>query len=166
MIEKVVPATRAKWPDNTVGAKDLAEDNKNIIAIQEDNATPHGGSEDLEWKCLLVDPNERVLIESREQPANSPDTNLCDLGFFRALAANYWQQSPATTINELIANVEKAYNEYDPILLNRIWLTHASVCDQIIVNNGGNDFKIPLMGKERLEREGRLPSLLPLSSKA
>lgn len=50
--------------------------------------------------------------------------------------------------------------------LNRIQLTHATVCDTVAANNGGNDFKMPHMAKQHLEREGELPIMVSLSSTA
>ena len=114
----------------------------------------------------MVEPAERVQLEEREQSANSPDENICDLGFFRSLQSQTWQHTPATTIDGLIQNVEQAFADYDPLVLNRIWLTHAAVCDLIICNDGGNNYELPHMGKERLERQQKLPSMLPLSSTA
>jgi len=167
LIEKVVPAIREKWPHTNNGENGGGGNNQTItVGIQADNATPHSLKDDLEWACLLIDPNERVQIETREQPPNSPDTNVDDLGFFRGLQTDAWAQTPASNIDELIANVKKAYRDYDPKLLNRIWLTHASVCDRIITTHGHNNFDIPHMSKGRLERAGNLPSLLGLSTEA
>jgi len=164
MIEKVIPAIREKWPQQN---GNNGNNNQIItVGLQDDNATPHSLKNDLEWECLLVDPNERIQIEKREQPANSPDTNCDDLGFFRALQLDTWAQTLATTIDGLCENVAKAFSDYDTKQLNRIWLTHASVCDRIICCNGNNNFDIPHMSKAKLERAGALPSLLPLSSTA
>ena len=69
---------------------------------------------------MLVDPRERVTIKVLEQPANSPDTNINNLEFFRVLQSNYWALTPATTVDELVANVLKAFDDYDPKSLNRI----------------------------------------------
>ncbi|GJQ92920.1 ATPase ARSA2-like protein [Tanacetum coccineum] len=70
LIEKVLPAIRAKWPRGPTGP----------IFIQQDNARPH------------IDVNNRKFLEasSRDgldirlffQPLNSPDLNVLDLGFF------------------------------------------------------------------------------------
>jgi hypothetical protein len=44
-----------------------------------------------------------------------------------------------------------------PQKINRIWLTYQTCLNEIIKQHGGNDYKIPHMDKEKLEREGRLP---------
>jgi hypothetical protein len=74
MIEKVLPAIRVKWP---------REDANKPIYIQQDNAKPH------------VAPNDRLFCEAAKedgfdirlvcQPANSPDLNILDLGFFNSI---------------------------------------------------------------------------------
>ncbi len=102
----------------------------------------------------------------REQAANSPDTNINDLGFFASLSADYWQQTPATNIDELIANVNRAFEEYDPKKLNRIWLTHGSVMNQILETNGDNNYNIAHLRKRQLERRGTLPRQIELSEAA
>lgn len=113
MVNKLVPAIRQKWP---------AEDRRCVVRLQQDNATPHGKmSSDpwiKEWEELCMNAQARVKIQIVEQPANSPDTNVDDLGFFRALQSTYWQQTLATTVEELIASVEKAFREYEPERLN------------------------------------------------
>ncbi|XP_057765302.1 uncharacterized protein LOC130986047 [Salvia miltiorrhiza] len=45
------------------------------------------------------------------QPANSPDTNVNDLGFFRAIQT-LKDQKAANNVEELLENVKAAYEEY------------------------------------------------------
>ena len=79
------------------------------------------------------------------QLPNSPDTNILDLGFFRAIQL-FNDDCPANE-EELIKSVEKAYGEYPWHKLNHVWLTLQSCFNMIIENDGGNDYKIPHMGK-------------------
>jgi hypothetical protein len=157
MKDEVLPAIRAKWP---------AEDGECVVGLQEDNAKPHNKGSDEEWTMLCVDPTERVTFRAVEQAANSPDTNVQDLGFFRSLQSADWSQTPATTIDGLIDNVQAAFRDYCPKTLNRVWLTHATVCNEIILDGGNNEFKIPHMGKAKLEREGKLPTHITLTAAA
>jgi hypothetical protein len=93
MIEKVLPAIRAKWP---------LEDANKPIYIQQDNAKPH------------VSPNDGLFCEAAKQggfdirltcqPANSPDLNVLDLGFFNSLQSIQYKTSSKTT-EELVAAV-------------------------------------------------------------
>ena len=86
------------------------------------------------------------------QLPNSPDTNILDLGFFRAMQL-FNDDCPANE-EELIESIEKAYGEYPLHKLNHVWLTLQSCLNKIIENDGGNDYKIPYMGKESLEWRG------------
>jgi len=74
MINQVLPAIRAKWPREDVG---------NPIFIQQDNAPSHLKLDDP----LFCEHAKRDGFEIRliSQPPNSPDFNILDLGFFRAI---------------------------------------------------------------------------------
>ena len=98
------------------------------------------------------------------QLPNSPDTNILDLGFFRAIQS-FNDDCPANG-EELIKSVEKAYGEYPFCKLNRVWLTLQSCLKMIIENDGGNDYKILYMGKESMERRGLLPGVLDVTPAA
>ena len=95
------------------------------------------------------------------QSPNSPDTNILDLGFFRAIQS--FNDHCSANEEELIKSVEKAYGEYPWQKLNHVWLTLQSCLNMIIENDGGNDYKIPHMGKESMERRGLLPRVLDIT---
>ena len=97
------------------------------------------------------------------QPANSPDLNILDLGFFRSLQAKYYLHNPKTAL-DIIKFVKQAFDDYNPRELNRIWLTHQSVVDEILRCHGGNDYTLPHLNKQKLERENRLPFVLPVTA--
>jgi len=69
-------------------------------------------------------------------------------------------------IDELIANVRAAWAEYEARKINHVFLTHQSCLEEIILSKGDNDYSIPHMGKERLERHGALPRQITLSDAA
>ena len=73
----------------------------------------------------------------------------CLLGIFYPKAPTS-HDCPANE-EELIKLAEKAYGEYPLCKLNHVWLTLQSCFNMIIENDGGNDYKIPHMGKESLE---------------
>jgi len=156
MISKVIPAVRAKWP---------ALDRRCTIRIQQDNAPPHINDDDVAWAAAARD-GSRVSMILECQPPNSPDNNINDLSFFRALQAQTWQQTPATTVQGLIDNVQAAFAAYDPKQLNRMWLTHACILNKIIESYGNNNYQIPHMNKSRLERRGELPAQIAVSAEA
>jgi hypothetical protein len=95
MVNKVLPAIRAKWP---------REDVNKPIFIQQDNAPSH---------LILDDPvfceaarEEGFDIRLVCQPPNSPDFNTLDLGFFRAIQAIQYKKE-AKTIKDLVPAVEQ-----------------------------------------------------------
>ncbi|KAK8498271.1 hypothetical protein V6N12_073898 [Hibiscus sabdariffa] len=112
LINKVLPAIRAKWPSSS---------DKRIF-IQQDNAKPHIDIDDEQF--LQAASLDGFNFQLFFQPPNSPDLNVLDLGYFRAIQSLQHQESP-TTIDELV--------------------------------NGGNNFKLPHIGKQRMERNGELP---------
>ena len=135
------------------------------IYVQQDGAKSHIKPNDEEWIMTLTELGLQDKIVLFDQPANSPDTNVNDLGFFRAMDAAYQRERPKKQ-GDIVRLVDKVYWEYPHNLLNRIWLTHMSVMNEIIDHHGDNNFKIPHMGKERLERLGQLPRALVVTKTA
>ncbi|RLN33604.1 hypothetical protein C2845_PM03G27170 [Panicum miliaceum] len=148
LIEKVIPAIEDKWPQ---------EDRDKTIFIQQDNARTH------------VLPNDPAFLEAvartgldirlMQQSANSPDMNVLDLGFFNSIQSLTDCGNPET-IEELIYNVEKEFEEYNETLLNRVFLSLQSCMKEVMRIGGENGYKLPHMNKQRLEREGKLPNRL------
>ncbi|XP_057792560.1 uncharacterized protein LOC131009281 [Salvia miltiorrhiza] len=147
MITQMVPHFKTKWPE--FASKD--------IFIQQDNAKPHIKPDDPEF--VAVARQDGFNFQLVCQPANSPDTNVNDLGFFRAIQT-LKDQKPAKNVEELLKNVQDAYEEYPPEKLNHVFLTLQSCYQEIIKDKGGNNYKIPHMNKERLSRLQILPDVL------
>jgi hypothetical protein len=61
-------------------------------------------------------------IQLINQPANSPDLNVLDLGFFASLQSKAYEKI-SRNLDELIRNVKNEFNNYDPDTLNRVFLT-------------------------------------------
>ena len=160
MIQKVLPAVVSNFP------RDDRSSSPTWVNIQQDNAPAHFSDADFDWFDACDVHRRRFKITLVEQPPNSPDTNVLDLGFFASLQAKTWRLKRATTIDGLIENVQAAWNAYDPCKLNRVFLTHACCLDQIIRFHGDNNYKIPHMRKEALERHGRLPRFVKVSTAA
>jgi hypothetical protein len=145
MIEKVIPAIHDKWPREDLGK---------IIYIQQDNAKPH------------ISPSDRLFCEAAQQggfdiriicqPANSPDMNILDLGFFNAIQS-LQHKSACRTTQELVAAVDKAFKDYPVCQANRIFLTLHSCLREIMRIGGANGYDIPHIRKLMLERQGCLP---------
>ena len=74
LIEQIIPAIKAKWP------QDGAE---RTIFIQQDNAKAHVKQDDPVWQ--LHHKQEGLTFILLQQPSNSPDLNILDWGFFRSI---------------------------------------------------------------------------------
>ena len=95
MIEKVLPAIRAIWP---------REDAHKTIFIQQDNARPHLSPNDIMFcEAAKLDGFDMRLVC---QPANLPDFNVLDLGFFNSIQSIQYKTSSKTT-EELVAAVDE-----------------------------------------------------------
>ena len=151
LIQKFLPAMKDRWPMSN-GRIQLQQDGAKSL-ILEDN---------VEFKEAVDEIGLNLTMFT--QSPNSPDTNILDLGFFRAIQS-FNDDCPANE-EELIKSVEKAYGDYPLHKLNHVWLTLQSCLNMITENDGGNDYKIPHMGKESMERRGLLPRVLDITPTA
>ncbi|VFQ62510.1 unnamed protein product [Cuscuta campestris] len=143
LIQKLLPAIKEKWPGPT----------KHVI-IQQDNAKPHVEGNNPEFLAAAEDGDWN--IELKFQPPNSPDLNVLDLGFFRSIDSIQDQSAPRN-LSELINAVTTAFQDIPHEKLNNVFLTLQGVMGEVLKNRGGNNFRIPHIGKAMLAREGRLP---------
>ena len=121
LIQKFLPVVKEKWP--TCNGR---------IRLQQDGAKSHILEDDMEFKEVV---DEIVLnLTVFAQSPNSPDTNILNLGFFRAIQS-FNNDCPANE-EELIKLVEKANGEYPYHKLNRVWLTLQNCLNMIIENDG------------------------------
>jgi hypothetical protein len=96
------------------------------------------------------------------QPANSPDMNVLDLGFFASLQS-YTDTCSSRNMDELIENVINQFWSYDPFLLKKVFLTLQGCMIEVMKIGGGNRYKVPHIGKDRLQASGALPRRLGCS---
>ena len=150
-IQKFLPVAKEKWPTHN-----------GRIRLQQDGAKSHILEDDVEFKEVVAEIGLNLTMFT--QLPNLPDTNILDLGFFRAIQS-FNDDCPANE-EELIKLVEKAYGEYPYCKLNRVWLTLQSCLNMIIENDGGNDYKILHLGKESMERRGLLSRVLDITPAA
>ena len=84
------------------------------------------------------------VIRYELQPANSPEMNVNDLGFFRSLAkkaqAGGWR---GKNIPDLIERVQEEFQTYHVDKLERLFKMKTAVLKLIIENKGTNTFDIP-----------------------
>nr|XP_027118630.1 uncharacterized protein LOC113735852 [Coffea arabica] len=144
LIEKVLPAICSKWP----------RENGTEIFIQQDNAKPH--TNPMDSKFIEADWMDGFDIHLVFQPPNSPDMNVLDLGYFRAIQSLQHQEAPKT-IDELLLAVEKSFDQLSTESLNNVFLTLQSCMVEVMKNLGGNNYKVPHIGKHRLMKDGSLP---------
>ena len=139
LITKLIPAIMEKWP--------ICDQNLRKIFIQQDGAKNHIHEDEK----LLNDALEEngVDAELYTQSANSPDVNLLDLGFFRAIQS--FNDAALRNKEELIKAVSEAYDKYPKEKINQTWLTLQCCFNQIITHHGDNNYHIDHIAKEKLE---------------
>jgi hypothetical protein len=97
-----------------------------------------------------------LSISLVNQPPNSPDTYVLDLGFFNSIQS-LQEKKRTQTVPELVKAVQDSFEELDRLSLNKVFITHQQCLQEIILCDGGNNYKIPHMGKVKLARPGQLP---------
>ncbi|XP_012851562.1 PREDICTED: uncharacterized protein LOC105971259 [Erythranthe guttata] len=145
-IEKVIPAIKQKWPRG---------DSRCPIFIQQDNARTHIDHNDEEFRLAAT--RDGFDIRLMRQPPNSPDLNVLDLGFFRAIQSTQYKESPKT-VDRLVNAVVHAFETFPAIKSNRIFITLQLCRIEIMRVRGSQKYKTPHIKKAMLEREGRLPT--------
>ena len=148
LITKLIPAIVERWP--------VSDRNSRKIFIQQDGAKNHIREDDKLFNAALEE--NGVNAELYTQSPNSPDVNLLDLGFFRAIQS--FNDAAPKNEEELIKAVGRAYDNYPRENINRTWLTLQCCFNQIITHHGDNDYNIDHMSKEKLERNGNLPDVI------
>jgi hypothetical protein len=149
LINKVVLAIVERWPQELRGE---------TIYIQQDNAPSHVPVNDKEFRDAVA--RTWLDIQLINQPANSPDLNVLDLGFFNSLQSLSYD-TVSRNLDELIRNVKNEFDRYDLYTLNRVFLTLQGCMIEVMKDGGGNRYKIPHMDKDKLEALDKLPKRLP-----
>lgn len=155
LIDSVIPAIKEKWPAGT---------RRHTIFLQQDNAKPHriNAEEDLLEACT----SGGFKIELINQPPNSPNTNILDLGFFRSIQALQDRHRPRT-IDDLIGEVETAWATAQPAKLEKVWTSLQACMEQILLCDGENTYKLPHLGKDKAAAAGTpIPRRYPISEEA
>ncbi|XP_021759192.1 uncharacterized protein LOC110724104 [Chenopodium quinoa] len=147
LLTHVIPTIYEKWPQQ------LPKD----IIIQWDNARPHQVPKDEEFQaaCHAHGFNIQFIF----QPSQSPETNVLDLGLFSVIQSLQYQSFPRN-LDDLIKEVARAFQEFDPILNKYTWITLQSCLIKILEKQGGNNFSPPHTKKRSLDSQGLLPQLL------
>jgi hypothetical protein len=153
IIDNVLPAIRAKWPRAWPG-----KNGRTTILIQQDNAGPHVSGDDTQLASELV--KDGFDIKLVNQPPNSPDMNVLDLGWFRAIQSLQHQIEAQNTIDDLINATQKAFEDMEVQKLNNVFLTLQQCMVETMRVGGSNNYKVPHMSKAALLRRGDMPETL------
>ena len=154
LIMKLIPAIMEKWP--------ISDRNSRKIFIQQDGAKNHIREDDKLFNDALEE--NGVDAELYTQSENSPDVNLLDLGFFRAIQSV--NDAALRNEEESIKAVSEAYDKYPKEKFNQTWLTLQCCFNQIITHHGDNDYHIDHIVKEKLEQNGNLPDVMDVVDNA
>jgi len=158
LMDLVVPAMLTTTPD--------CECNKRQqTVIQQGGAPSHVAPRDAEWTQRLTDMGLEEKMELVTQPASSPDLSVSDLGFFNALQSMRCCATPTNAV-QLTEMVEETCKQCPINKVNRMWLTLQTVFNSALKDCGGNDCSATHMGKEKLEKAGRLPRALAVDPMA
>ena len=155
LVNGVIPAIKEKWPAAT---------RRSTIYIQQGNAKPHRVNEDEDLcEACSADGFDIRLIN---QPPNSPDTKIMDLGFFASIQS-LQDRTRAKTIDDLLHEVELAWAASDSGKLGKVWTSLQACLEQILLCDGDNIYKPPYLRKDAAARGGTpIPRRYPVSEEA
>ena len=105
------------------------------------------------------------MVELVTQPAQSPDLNVNDLGFFASLKSRVWGMN-ASSIDELVETIFQQYAEYDGDTLERVWQSLFKVYNQTLRKMGDNDFRVEHTGVSARQKAGTLERVVEYDKKA
>ena len=115
MIEQTLPAIVVKFPSSYL----KFGHSRDGVFIQQDGARAHIKDNDNEFAKAVASLGVNISIHT--QPANSPDLNINNLGFFCAIQALHRKTAPDDKF-DLTKAVEEACNNYPPEKINYIWV--------------------------------------------
>ncbi|KAH9147130.1 hypothetical protein AeRB84_005975, partial [Aphanomyces euteiches] len=135
-INEVIPALLNKMPKAQL---------QKGVWIQQDNTSPH---RTVTTKFVSTHLDTGGFSIEKNQPPNSPDYNVLNLGFFNAIQSLQHQKS-TRTIDEMIDAVVSAFSELPVETLSKTFLTLQKVMEQSISMGGNNSYKLPHMKKDK-----------------
>ncbi|CAN0455030.1 unnamed protein product [Discosporangium mesarthrocarpum] len=97
---------------------------------------------------------DSIILET--QPANSPDLNVNDLGYFYSIQ-QLKEDVGVSFPEDLVEPTMEAFDVYPWETLERVWQSLFAVLGEVLGCKGDNSYKLPHLGKENLGMEGKLP---------
>ena len=124
------------------------------VTVQHDGAPGHGTQSSQTIELLEAAGRKRKrgepLIVLVKQPAQSPDFNICDLAFFRALSVavrkrrrTIMRGAKRFDIDQLVEDVHEAFLEYDSEQLEKMWQHKSYVMRAVLTTKpkaGGSNY--------------------------
>lgn len=153
MVDNVIPSVKSRWPKRRPGP----------IYIQQDNAPAHVAETDME--VVLEGNRYSWEIDLHNQPPNSPDYNVLDLGIFRALQSTTWD-TDITNIRDTDSTAKNAFKKLTPHSLNNTFLSLQQHMESSMMVDGGNNYKEPHMKKDKRRRAGENIEVFTCSQEA
>lgn len=127
---------------------------RRCLYVQHDGAPGHNGKGNLqafEDYISTIDFN----LKMDTQPAQSPDLNINDLGFYNSLKSRVnLTKDTGGSLQNMIDTVYEEFDSYDAKTLTRLWANLVENYRQIIEHLGGNAYKNPHSGISVRERAG------------
>jgi len=116
------------------------------IYVQHDGAPGHNGKGNLEaFDDINIGETIELIVVT--QPAQSPDLNINDLGFFCSLKSKVNEvKSNDGSLSNMIDTIYDEYNSYDSDTIVRLWACQVEYYRQIVAHVGDNKFKNPHSG--------------------
>ncbi|CAN0236203.1 unnamed protein product, partial [Discosporangium mesarthrocarpum] len=107
------------------------------------------------YKELMIDKAwDSIMLET--QPANSPDLNVNDLGFFHSIQ-QLKEDVGVSSPEDLEEATMEAFDVYPRETLERVWQSLFAVLGEVLGSKGNSSYKVPHLGEENLGRAGKLP---------
>ena len=143
--EEIVPAIHEKmdWIKDEFG---------DDFFLQHDGASPHTGKGNREY---FREAAEELGLQVVTQPAQSPDMNVLDLGFFASLQARV-QKAWVDSVEKLDEAVRAGFWSYPSETLEKVWQALFNCYNKILDHGGDNNYKIPHVGVSKSQRHGVL----------
>ena len=123
------------------------------IIIQLDGASAHNIEKDIDVKRSIFDNDLPIIF--RKKPPQSQDLNVLDLGYFNSIQGLQYKKE-FETVNDLVSNVLKSYEDLDYRKLLNVWITLQLVMLSIIRVKGDNTYHLTHINNIKLEQGGKL----------
>ena len=124
LIEKLLPEIQLHYKNS-----------KHKTIIQMDNSPSHFQGNEMDWENEVEKTGMDIVIKN--QPSQSPDLNVLDLGYFNSIQSPQ-QRIRCETVDDLIEAVEKSFDDLDRKNLRNIFVMWQIVMLKIIEVEGDN----------------------------